>query len=120
MNKRILICEDEKETRELLRDILKRYSDEIHLVADGKEAVDKVKQIKPDLILLDIRMPKLDGIEAAKRIRKFDTKAKIIFVTGFNSRELTREAAKYDIFDYIIKSDSTQSILQAISKALED
>lgn len=119
MKNKILVCEDEKEVRELLKDILERKECEVYIAEDGKEAVDKTRELKPDLILLDIRMPKLNGLEAAKEIREFDKKVKIIFITGFQSLEITKEAAKYDIFDYINKPTSTQNLLETIQNALK-
>lgn len=119
MPKKILVCEDEKEVRELLKDVLIKNNYEIYTAMNGKEAIDKTKQIKPDLILLDIRMPKIDGLEVAKRIRKFNLVVKIIFLTGFQSPELSKEAANYDISDYIVKSASAKDIVKVIAAALK-
>jgi CheY-like chemotaxis protein len=115
--KKILICEDEKDVWEFLESLLIKAGFEVHIATDGKEAVDKAREIKPDLLLLDIRMPKINGLEAAKMIRDFDRVVKIIFLTGFQSQELLKEAAKYDISDYIIKNMSTKEILKVIQDA---
>lgn len=117
--KKILICEDEADAIAYLNNKLGREGYEIHTAVDGKEAIEKAKEIKPDLILLDIRMPKLDGLEVAKQIRKSDTHAKIIFLTAFESPELVKEATKYNISDYIVKPSSSGAILQAIEQALK-
>jgi CheY-like chemotaxis protein len=119
MNPKILICEDEKEVRELLSTVLVKNRFDVYIAEDGQEAIEKTKEIDPDLLLLDIRMPKIDGLEAAKRIRKFNISVKIIFITGFQSPELTKEAAKYDISDYIVKTASTKDILKVIQDALK-
>jgi YesN/AraC family two-component response regulator len=115
---KILICEDEPEVQNLLKGILLKNKYEVSMAMDGKEAIDKTKKIKPDLILLDIRMPKIDGLDVAKRIRKFNPAVKIIFLTGYQSPELTKEAAKYDISDYIVKSASIKDIRKVITEAL--
>ncbi len=114
--KRILICEDEKDVQELLKDLLLKEGAEVYTALDGKEAIGNAKALKPDLILLDIRMPKINGLEVAKEIRKTDKAVKIIFLTGFQSPEIVKEAEKYGICDYIVKSSSTTDILQVIRR----
>jgi CheY-like chemotaxis protein len=115
--KKILICEDEKDVIELLNNLLIKAGFEVYIAIDGKETIDKTKKIKPDLLLLDIRMPKINGLEAAKLIRDFNREVKIVFLTGFQSQELLKEAAKYDISDYIVKNMSTKEILKVIQEA---
>jgi CheY-like chemotaxis protein len=117
--KRILICEDEQDTQESLRSILGKMDYEVFSAADGKESIELAKKLTPDLVLLDIRMPKIDGLEVAREIRKFNTQAKIIFITAFQSPELTKEAAKYDIVDYLIKPLASEDILKVIEQALK-
>ncbi len=116
--KKILICEDEKGVQEFLSSNLTVSNYETYIAVDGKEAVDKAKEINPDLILLDIRMPKMNGLEAAKAIRKFNKAAKIIFITGFQSPELSKEAKKYGISAYLTKNAPTEEIKKAIDNAL--
>jgi two-component system response regulator VicR len=116
--KTILICEDEKFAQESIKNIFVKRNFTVHTAGDGEESIEKAKETKPDVILLDIRMPKLDGIEVAKEIRKFDSKAKLIFITGFQSQELSKEASKYDISDYIVKPTTPQDIIQAVEAAL--
>jgi DNA-binding NtrC family response regulator len=119
MSKKILICEDEKGLQDLFKNMLTSKSYEVIVAGDGKVALEKAKETKPDLIMLDIRMPKINGLEVAKGVRKFNKKARIIFLTGFQSPELTKEAAKYDIFDFLTKNSSTQDILKSIQNALK-
>ena len=117
--KKILICEDEADAIVYLNNKLKREDYEVHTAVDGKEAIEKAREMKPDLILLDIRMPKLDGLEVAKQIRKSDTHAKIIFITAFASPQLQQEAIKYNISDYIVKPTSNEEIVKAVEAALK-
>lgn len=118
--KKILVCEDEKEVRDLLTELLLKEKYEIALATDGKEAVERAKDMQPDLILLDIRMPKLDGFEVAQKVREFNNKVKIIFITGFQSPELLKEAEKYDIAGYIVKPSTTKDILETLQKAFKN
>ena len=117
--RKVLICEDEKEVQGLLKDILLKNKYEVYTAEDGKTAIAKTREIKPDLLLLDIRMPKLDGLEVAKEIRDFNTEVKIIFITGFQSPEISKEAAKYNILGYIVKPSPAKAILQVIKQALK-
>ena len=118
--KKILLCEDDPDIQASLKNILEKHGYETHTAPDGQEAIAMAIKVNPDVILLDIRMPKLDGLEVAGEIRKHNTQTKIIFITAFQSPELIKEAAKYNIFDYIIKPASSESILGVIKEALKD
>jgi YesN/AraC family two-component response regulator len=119
MNKKILICEDEKDSRDSLKNILVRRNFEIYTASNGEESILRAKEVKPDLILLDIRMPKINGLEVAKQIRNWDIKSKIIVITSFQSPELYKEAVKYNIIDYIVKPMDTNDLLKVINAALK-
>jgi len=117
--KKILICDDEVDLTKLMKlnlELTGQY--EVYTAIDGKESIKKTKEIEPDLILLDIRMPKIDGLEVVKEIREFDNRIKIIFMTAFQSPQLQLEAAKYNISDYIVKPKSVEDIVEAIEQAL--
>lgn len=116
--KKILICEDEQDSLKIIQGCLAKRDYKVFIASDGQAAVDKCKSEKPDLILMDIRMPKLSGIDALKKIREDDKKVKILFITAFQSPQLSQEAAKYDICGYIIKPASPEVILSSIEKAL--
>ena len=64
-------------------------------------------------------MPKVDGLEVAREIRKFNTQAKIVFITAFQSSELSKEAAKYDIVRYLVKPILPKDILEVVEQALK-
>ena len=117
--KRILICEDEQDIREALLKILSRSEYEVQACENGKEAIDKTLTFKPNAILLDVRMPKIDGLEAAREIRKFDKLVKIIFVTAFASEEIRKEASRYDIADYLVKPIPPEIIIQKIEQHIQ-
>jgi CheY-like chemotaxis protein len=118
--KRILICEDEPDVLQSLKKTLEKMSYEVFIASDGQESLELVKRLELDLVLLDIRMPKVDGLEVAKEIRKFDARTKIIFITAFQGQELPQEAAKYAISDYIVKPVSSEQVLKAVEGALKD
>lgn len=117
-NKKIIICEDDNDARFALTNILTKRKAKVFEAKDGLEAVEKTKEINPDLLVLDIRMPKLSGIEAAAEIRKFNENVKIIFLTAFQSTQISNEAKQYDIFDYLVKPADPEKVIEAVQKAL--
>ena len=85
---------------------------------DGLEAVQKAEELQPDLILLDIGLPKLNGIEAAKRIRQVAPTAKILFVSSLNSVDVAKEALKIAGTGYVVKSEVAHELVPAIESVL--
>jgi len=88
-------------------------------VGDGLQAVEKTQELSPDLILLDIGLPSLNGIEAARQILKFVPQSKIIFLTQETSAELVREALNVGACGYVVKSRAVSDLLGAIEAALQ-
>jgi DNA-binding NarL/FixJ family response regulator len=87
--------------------------------SDGQEAVRKAEQLQPDLILLDIGLPTLNGIEAARRIRRVSPGSKILFVTETRSAEIAEEALRTGAGGYVLKSEAESELLPAIRAVLE-
>jgi len=117
--KKILICEDEQDVQASLKNMLSRRNYDVQGAANGTDALELAKKFQPDLILLDIRMAKIDGIEVARTIRESDTKVKILFVTAFDSLEIKKEAARYDISGYIVKPFPIENLLQTVEQTLK-
>jgi len=88
-------------------------------VSDGLEAVQKAQQLQPDLILLDIGLPTLNGLEAAKRIRQCAPKSKILFVSENRSPDVAQEALDNGAGGYVVKSDAAGELLPAVKAVLE-
>jgi DNA-binding NarL/FixJ family response regulator len=86
---------------------------------DGPEGVQKAQELKPDLILLDIGLPTLNGIEAARQIRKFAPKSKIIFVSQESSADVVQEALSLGTCGYVVKSQAQSDLLAAVDAVLE-
>ncbi|MCR4724614.1 MAG: response regulator [Clostridia bacterium] len=119
MSKRILIADDAAMMRNMLKDMLTKGGyDVIGEAADGVEAVEKYKQLKPDLTILDITMPNLDGIGALKEIIGFDQNAKCIMVSGMGSQATVIESIQSGAKDFILKPFSKSRVLEAVSRLL--
>jgi DNA-binding NarL/FixJ family response regulator len=88
-------------------------------VSDGSEAVQKVADLKPDLIVLDISLPKLNGIEAARRIRQLSPSSKIIFLSQNNDRDIVQAALSTGALGYVHKRDVRSDLLPAIEAVLQ-
>jgi len=86
---------------------------------DGPEAIEKAKELQPDLILLDIGLPTLNGIEAARRIREVSPKTKILFVSENRSPDIAEEALRTGAGGYVAKADAVRDLLPAINAVLE-
>jgi DNA-binding NarL/FixJ family response regulator len=91
----------------------------IRHVSDGLEAVQQAKQLQPDLILLDIGLPTLNGIEAATRIREVSPTSKILFVSENRSVDIAEKALSTGAGGYVVKSDASSELLAAIKAVLE-
>ena len=114
----VLICDDEEGIRESFKLILSDLYD-LHIAENGLRAMEILKTLSPAAMLLDIKMPKLNGMETLKQIKKLKPNLPVIIVTGYQSVELAQEALKNGASDYIPKPFDSKQILKAISKILE-
>ena len=114
---RILIAEDETIIRLDLRDLLERAGFEVCAEAkDGEQAVELARSERPDLAILDVKMPKLDGIEAARRILD-ERPLPIVMLTAYGQDELVARAVEAGVFGYLVKPFREQDLLPAIQTA---
>jgi DNA-binding NarL/FixJ family response regulator len=86
---------------------------------DGEEAVQKAKELKPDLIIMDIGLPLLNGIEAARRIRSVSPDSKIVFLTCNNLIDMAREAFDAGAGAYVVKHDAADELIPAVEAVLQ-
>jgi response regulator NasT len=114
---RILVAEDESIIRLDLRDLLERAGFEVCAEArDGEEAVELARSEQPDLAVMDVKMPKLDGIEAARRILE-ERPIPIVMLTAYGQDELVSRAVEAGVFGYLVKPFREQDLLPAIQAA---
>jgi len=114
--KTILIVDDELATRESLRMILKRQYD-LMLAANGEEALRMLETVQPDLILLDIIMPGIDGMETLKRIKEKNRKQQVVMITATKTVKTAVEAMKLGAFDYLEKPFDVNEITRVVEEA---
>jgi DNA-binding NarL/FixJ family response regulator len=118
---RILLVDDYEPWRRLFSTTLQKQPELqiIGEVTDGFEAVQKAQQLQPDLILLDIGLPTLNGIDAARRIRELSPKSKILFVSENRSWDIAEEALSTGASGYLVKSDAATELLPAVDTVLK-
>jgi len=118
---RVLVVEDFAPFWQVIRSTLAERPDVqvICEVADGLEAVQKTELLEPDLVLLDIGLPTLNGIEAARQIRKLAPKSKIIFLSQESSPEVVHEALNLGAWGYVAKTRAASDLLAAVDAFLE-
>jgi len=115
MKKPVLVCDDEEGIRESLKLILEKEFDVI-FAESGADAIQKMKDSPVDLVFLDIKMPRKDGIETLRELKKINPAAKVIIATGYRSVDTAQEAVKYGATDYIVKPFDRQQILSLARK----
>lgn len=119
MGKRILLVDDAPIIRLMLKDILEYSGYEIVGEAcNGMEGVQKFKELKPDLVTMDIIMPEQDGIAALEEILSIEANAKVVMVTAIDQRESLMKAIRTGATDYIVKPFEDERVLSAVKKAL--
>jgi DNA-binding NarL/FixJ family response regulator len=117
---RVLVVDDFEPYRRLVTSVLGKKPELQILceVSDGLEAVQKAKELQPDLILLDIELPNLNGIEAARRIRQVAPIAKVIFLTQNSDKEVAAAALITGAHGYVLKADAGSELLTAVVAVL--
>ncbi len=100
---RVLVVDDDPNVQEILREFLSAKGYEVISAGDGAEGLRRVKEERPHLILLDIQMPKMDGLEVLRQLRAIDPAVGVIMITGVNEEEIARKAMELGAFDYIVK-----------------
>lgn len=119
MAARILVVDDATFMRMMLKDILTRNGFEIAGEAEnGYRAIEKYKELSPDLVLMDITMPELDGIGAVKQIRAEDPNAKIIMCTAMGQHGMVLESIQAGARDFIVKPFQPDRIIETVNRCL--
>ena len=119
MAKNILICDDAAFMRMMIKDILTKNGYNIAGEAEnGAMAVDKYNETKPDLVLMDITMPEMDGIQALKKINENDPSASVIMCSAMGQQAMVIESIQSGARDFIVKPFQADRVLEAVQKVL--
>lgn len=117
--KKILVVEDERELAELISSQLKENNFDVKIAYDGIEGLEKALSFHPDLILLDIILPKMDGMALLKKLREdaWGANAKVVLLTNLDESETVAEAMKQRSYDYLVKADwSIKDVIKLVKE----
>jgi two-component system chemotaxis response regulator CheY len=115
---KILVVDDAEFLRVRISKMLQGDGHEIAEAENGVRAVAVYKDVKPDLVLMDITMPEMDGLTALKEIRGYDPKAKVVMLTALGQESVVLEAIKSGARDFVVKPFERERVMNAISKLL--
>ncbi|TCT16435.1 two-component system chemotaxis response regulator CheY [Natranaerovirga pectinivora] len=118
-DKNILIVDDAAFMRMMIKDILtKNGYDVVGEAENGLKAVEKFTELKPDLVIMDITMPEMDGIQAVKKIKELDGNAKVIMCSAMGQQAMVIESIQSGAKDFIVKPFQADRVLEAVKKAI--
>jgi len=119
LNHTVLICDDADFMRTMVGEILRRAGFEVVGEAEtGLQAIERYKQLRPDLVTMDIVMPDLGGIEAVREICKYDPHAKILMCSAMGQQALVHEAIEAGAKDFVVKPFQPSHVLEAVQRVL--
>ncbi|MGI6255422.1 MAG: response regulator [Acutalibacter sp.] len=119
MSKKILLVDDAAFMRMMLKDTLSKegYTD-LYEAVDGADAVDKFGEISPDLVIMDITMPNMDGLEALKAIRAKDPNANVVMCSAMGQESMVMDAVRSGAKDFIVKPFKPDRVLKTVNAIL--
>ena len=117
--KTVLVADDDASIRSLLKQLLSDEGFNVLEASTGVEVVDKVKEASPDLVIMDVRMPELDGIEALARLKSTNPKTAVLIMTAFGSSNAAIRAMELGAFDYITKPFELDKISHSVKRVLD-
>ena len=119
MAKNILICDDAAFMRMMIKDILTKNGYNVAGEAEnGAKAVEKYNELKPDLVLMDITMPEMDGIQALKKFKEMDAGAMVIMCSAMGQQAMVIESIQSGAKDFIVKPFQADRVLEAVKKVV--
>jgi len=119
MNKtKILVIDDEIDLCELFKKILGLEGYAVLTAQNGYDGIKINEKSDPDIIILDLKMPKISGIETLRRIRKKDSGVIVIIITGYGDAETIRDAAELNVYEYMAKPFNNETVIKIIKEAV--
>jgi CheY-like chemotaxis protein len=118
---KVLLTDDEPHIRKFLGLVLKRLGNPVILeAANGQEAVDLYQRQKPDLVLMDVNMPVMDGLQALTEIRKHDPEALVVMLTSLTNRQTVEQCASHGALDYLRKDLPRDEMIAQLTQIIND
>ncbi len=119
MPRSVLVVDDAAFMRMMIRDILAREGYAIHEAVNGRDAVEKYLEVRPDLVTMDITMPGMSGLEALQSIREQDSGARVLMVSAMGQQKMIVEALEYGAMDFLVKPFQPTKVLETVKKCLQ-
>lgn len=117
---KILVVDDDQSIRDTLSNYLKRQEYDVHSAENGVEALEKINKNNPDLIITDVRMPEMDGLELLSKVKEIDSHIQVIMISAFDDMQSTVKAMQSGAYDYIEKPLEIDKLKLRIKRALEN
>ena len=117
--KRILVCDDNVDFLKVVAEMLKTHGHEPVMAKTGNQALQKAAKLSPDVVLLDYRLPDMDGAEVLRELRRIDDKLPIIIMTGFGHEKLAAKVIKLGAMDYLVKPFKSSELLQSVEHTVQ-
>ncbi len=119
MSKTVLVVDDAAFMRMMIRDILAREGYVIHEAVNGRDAVEKYLEVRPDIVTMDITMPEMSGLDALRLIREHDPSARVLVVSAMGQQKMIVEALEYGAMDFLVKPFQPTKVLETVKKCLQ-
>ncbi|TLM80582.1 MAG: response regulator [Actinobacteria bacterium] len=119
MARSILVVDDAAFMRMMIRDILSKEGYTIHEAVNGRDALDKFEEVRPDLVTMDITMPEMNGLDALRAIREIDADARILMVSAMGQQKMIVEALEAGALDFLVKPFQPTKVLETVKKCLQ-
>lgn len=119
MSSTILVVDDAAFMRMMIRDILSKEGYLIQEAVNGRDAVDKYAEIRPDLVTLDITMPEMNGLDALRAIKASDKDARVLMVSAMGQQKMIVEALEAGAMDFLVKPFQPTKVLETVQKCLQ-
>src|SRR5580765_8109869 len=119
MKPRVLLADDHRLLREAFAQLLAPVCEVVGSVADGRAALAVAAEVRPDIVIFDIAMPSLNGLDAARQLKRTMPDVKVIFVTAHADPDLAAEAIRCGASGYVLKNSAASELLQAVKDAVQ-
>jgi two-component system chemotaxis response regulator CheY len=119
MSKTVLVVDDAAFMRMMIRDILAKEGYVIHEAVNGRDAIEKYVEIRPDLVTMDITMPEMSGLDALREIRTKDPLARVLIVSAMGQQRMIVEALESGAMDFLVKPFQPTKVLETVKKCLQ-